>query len=272
MAPDTDPYAARDFPARRFQTAADHYLAGRPPYPPALIARLASLLAVAPTDRLLDLGCGPGHLALAFAPFAGEVIALDPEPAMLAIARSLTSRVQNIRVVPGGSRSLDQSLGRFRAVLIGRAFHWMDRADTLQKLDGLLEPDGAVLLFDDEHPKLPQNDWLRDYHAIVERFAEDDADRQRRKSDEFPSHVAVLLDSPFRHIETAGLIVANAVTSETLVERALSQSSTSRARLGQRAEPMIAEIRSATGAIAAVPRHEIIAWTAHIARRALPAI
>ena len=33
--------------------------------------------------RVLDLGCGPGTLAIPMAGFAGEVVAVDVEPEML---------------------------------------------------------------------------------------------------------------------------------------------------------------------------------------------
>jgi len=69
---------------RRFRSAAQYYLAGRPFYSSLLIRRVVGLNA---THRVLDLGCGPGQLAAAFGPFVGEVIALDPEPEMLEIAR-----------------------------------------------------------------------------------------------------------------------------------------------------------------------------------------
>jgi SAM-dependent methyltransferase len=238
-------HAAPDFADRRFQSAAAHYLAGRPAYPAALIARVAERLRLSQADRLLDLGCGPANLALAFAPYAGEILALDPEPAMLALAKSAVRNAAQVRVQPGCAADLSPHLGSFRAALIGRAFHWMDREDTLARLDQILDPHGAVVLFDDEHPKIPQNDWRRDYQAIIDRYAEDDEDRRRRKSDAYVPHMAILLESPFRRIETIGVIVREPVTADMLIARALSLSSTSQARLGTRTRSMLADLRAA---------------------------
>src|SRR5262245_4898832 len=70
----------------RFRTAAQYYLRGRPPYAAGLIRRVVQLCGLDATHRVLDLGCGPGQLALAFAPFVGQVVGIDPEPEMLRIA------------------------------------------------------------------------------------------------------------------------------------------------------------------------------------------
>ncbi|MEJ1976228.1 MAG: class I SAM-dependent methyltransferase [Acetobacteraceae bacterium] len=75
----------------RFRSAAAHYLTGRPAYAPALIARVALLCGLDGTGRLLDLGCGPGQLAAAFAAFVADVLAVDPEPEMLAVGASLAA-------------------------------------------------------------------------------------------------------------------------------------------------------------------------------------
>jgi SAM-dependent methyltransferase len=236
--------AAPDFAVRRFQSAAAHYSAGRAPYPAALIARTVELLRLDEHDRIMDLGCGPAQLALAFAPFCGEVLALDPEPAMLALAREAAQGVPNVRVVEGRSEDLGPQLGTFRAVTIGRAFHWMDRQETLRRFESLLSPDGAVVLFGDDRPRIPENGWVKDFDALLERYSSDDEDRRLRKSDGFVPHTSVLLDSPFNRLEQVSIIARHQVTLEGLIARALSRSSTSRARLGARADELIAEIHA----------------------------
>src|SRR5262245_29320373 len=108
----------------RFHTAARFYLQGRPPYAAALIRRVAQLCGVGPASRVLDLGCGPGSLALAFAPLVGQVVGIDPEPEMLRVAREDVARAGlRIDYREGSSRELGTDLGRFRLVVIGRAFH-----------------------------------------------------------------------------------------------------------------------------------------------------
>lgn len=257
-----------DFASRRFRSAAAHYLAGRAPYPGALIQRVAQVLGLGPGHRVLDLGCGPAQLAAAFAPLVGDVLALDPEPEMLALAGAQTAHLANVRVAEGRSEDLGPQLGRFRAVVIGRAFHWMDREETLRRLDGMIEPDGALVLFGDDRPAIPENGWVGAYQALLERWADDDPDRKLRRSDAFLPHLSILLRSAFRRLERSSVIWAHTLTTEDLIERALSQSVTSRAQLGDRTEAMLDELRSlAAGWCAAGPLVEVLASGALIARR-----
>src|SRR5882757_8222679 len=126
--------AAADFAVRRFQSAAAHYSAGRAPYPVALIARTAELLELGRHDRIMDLGCGPAQLAVAFAPVVGQVL-----------ARQAVHGAPNVEVIQASSEDLGPRLGSFHAVMIGRAFHWMVRQETLRRFESLLQPDGAEI-------------------------------------------------------------------------------------------------------------------------------
>ena len=48
----------------RFKAAAKHYLAGRPAYAQGLISRIVKELRLGAKDAVMDLGCGPGQLAM----------------------------------------------------------------------------------------------------------------------------------------------------------------------------------------------------------------
>jgi SAM-dependent methyltransferase len=237
--------APTPFQPRRFQSAAQHYLAGRPPYAERLIALVAERCRLRRTDRVLDLGCGPGQLAIAFAPLVRAVVAIDPEPEMRRIAaESAASAGVTIEVVAGSSYELGPQLGRFRLVTIGRAFHWMDRVDTLRRLAEIVEPDGAVALFGDDHPRLPDNRWRRDFRALIDRYAEGDTVRAHIKSPDWVPHEAILLDSPFAALERLTVIERRRTPVDSLLDRALSMSSTSPERLGPHAEDFVRELRA----------------------------
>lgn len=257
------------FDPHRFQSAAAHYRAGRPAYPPALLRRVAMATGLGDADRVLDLGCGPGPLAIGFAFFAGEVLAIDPEPRMLEQAAAAAQGLApNVVFRLGSSNDLDASLGRFRLAVMGRSFHWMDRRATLAALDTMIEPGGGVVLFGDEYPDVPENTWRAAWRDMRDRYLVDDELHQRRRQGSWLRHEAVLLESAFCRLEAISIIERRRRTAESLIEQALSQSSTSRGRIGARADAMIEELRALLGHVApGGSLVEVVRCNALIARR-----
>ena len=77
----------------RFASTVAYYESARPPYGSAFFAAVArQLLAFNGRQRLLDVGAGPGILAIGFAPYCREVMGVDPEPGMVEAARAAAAR------------------------------------------------------------------------------------------------------------------------------------------------------------------------------------
>ncbi|MFY4721509.1 class I SAM-dependent methyltransferase [Streptomyces sp. LaBMicrA B280] len=79
-----------------------------PGYTPELFERLRDLSSLDGTQRALDLGTGPGVLALPLSRTVREVVAVDPEPGMLDEVRKAGAEqgVANVQWVPGDSAQL----------------------------------------------------------------------------------------------------------------------------------------------------------------------
>ncbi len=261
------------FDPHRFRTAAAHYRLGRTPYPPGLIRRVAKNVGLRGAHRVLDLGCGPGQLAIGFGYFAGDVLGLDPEPEMLAAAaQAAQGLVPNVRFRAGSSYDLGPDLGRFRLVAMGRSFHWMDRAETLRRLDALVERGGAVALFGDTHPDLPENAWQKEWREIAERHAQADPARERRRAEGGFRHDAVLLASAFSRLERIAVIERHVRTAESFVARALSMSSITRGLDATQTENLAQDLRALAARVAPDGSVvEIVESTAVIARRPIGA-
>ena len=218
---------------------------------------------------MLDLGCGPGPLALAFASFVGDVIGIDPEPAMLRIARDEAARAGlRIEFRAGSSAELGADLGVLRLVVIGRTFHWMDRHATLARLEQIVEPEGAVALFSDDHPKVPDNDWTEIFQQLIDRYTAADPARAARRGPGWVGHEAVLLDSPFPRLERIAVIERRATPVDHLADRALSLSSVCVGLEAEQAEELTREIQRAMAGFATDGMvTEVVETEALIARR-----
>ena len=123
--------------------SAPYYARGRLPYPPELADALRSELGLDGTGRLLDVGCGPGSLALVLAPLFGEVVGIDADAAMVAEADRLG--ISNARFIRLRAEELPASLGTFRVATFAQSFHWMDRPRVAAAVRDLLEPGGALV-------------------------------------------------------------------------------------------------------------------------------
>jgi SAM-dependent methyltransferase len=211
---------------RRFREAAAYYARYRLAYPQRLIARVTALAGLEAGDAVLDLGCGTGFLAVAFAAGGMAVAAADPEPAMLEAAGE-AARKAGVRLDlrQGGSFELTEAMGPYRLVTMGRSFHWMDRAATLAILDRIVSPDGAIALFHDRHPDVEENLWFK-------LLCEDCTAHQRRVGRGKPGlrstgghrrYEPFLLASAFCEIETASVFLQQDLSTEDIVGRAFSQ-------------------------------------------------
>ena len=134
-----------------FRGASVYYERGRLPYAAGFVETLASALELDGGGRLLDVGCGPGIVALALAPHFAEVVGLDPDEDMLAEAGRQAERrgVANARWVAGRAEDLPAGLGRFRTVVFAQSFHWTDRDRVAATVLAMLEPGGALVHMSD---------------------------------------------------------------------------------------------------------------------------
>ena len=130
-----------------FLGTAPYYVPGRLPYAPGLPDALRAALALDGRGRLLDVGCGPGVLALSLAPHFATVVGVDPDAGMLAEAarRASEAGVDNAHLVQLRAEDLPARLGRFRAATFGQSFHWMERDRVAATIRTMLEPGGAFV-------------------------------------------------------------------------------------------------------------------------------
>ncbi len=107
------------------------------------VGDLIDLLGPQPGERILDLGCGTGHLSAKIAERGAEVIGLDGSASMIAQARQnypkLKFTLADARTFP-----FDEA---FDAVFSNAALHWIpDARSVITRISDCLKPGGRLVL------------------------------------------------------------------------------------------------------------------------------
>ncbi|WP_018353411.1 class I SAM-dependent methyltransferase [Longispora albida] len=158
-----------------FDGTADFYQRFRSGVPEELAAILDAAAAPGEPRRLLDLGTGTGLVVDAMAGRFDEIIAVDPDPRLLAVAEatarpamragtSLTftcATAEEFRPPAGWQADL---------VTICRAFHWMDQPAVLDVLSTCVAPDGAVAIAGDRSLWRSATPWKVAIREVVQDF------------------------------------------------------------------------------------------------------
>ncbi|HWJ75001.1 MAG TPA: class I SAM-dependent methyltransferase [Kaistia sp.] len=247
----------------RFATTAETYRRFREPYPAGFFALIADGLALDGHQALIDLGTGPGVLALGLRPYVGSILGVDPEANMLAAARSDAAAAGiELPLIAGRTEDLPDDIGTFDIITIGRALHWMDRAATLPVLERILAPGGAILICGTSPVKDARNPWFEAFEAVNLAYS------ARKTTGWKEVYENWFIDTPFAEGETIEHEFTQMITPEALFERLLTRSSTSPAVLGDRLESCRADVMSALAPyFPGGPRTETLKAKATVYRR-----
>ena len=176
----------RDQPAREFFARAQSPDANAMAYPNELPAYLSAMAPLITRRELaVDVGTGEGRLLDVLAPVFKQVIAIDREPAQLAVAkeRAKVRGYQNVQFLAGdlldpAVRAAVTVAGLADAVFASRVLHHAPRpADTVRRLTRLVRPGGTLVVLDyaphaDESMREQQADlWLGFAPEELGRFA-----------------------------------------------------------------------------------------------------
>ena len=127
-----------------FGEVADVYDRVRPSYPDALIDVVIDAGNVAPGDRLLEIGAGTGKATRAFLARGLAVTAIEPDPAMAAVARR---NCPDATVVESAFEDAGIDEGAFAVVAAAQAWHWVQPDVGPGKAADALRAGGVIALF-----------------------------------------------------------------------------------------------------------------------------
>ena len=124
--------------ASSFGTVAAAYAENRPDY-----ARAAVCWALegSPGRRVLDIGAGTGKLTATLVELGVEVVAVEPDTAMLS---ELRRALPSVRAQLGDAEHIPLMDGSVDAVLAGNALHWFEMSVAGPEIARVLAPGGVM--------------------------------------------------------------------------------------------------------------------------------
>ncbi|HEV2378085.1 MAG TPA: methyltransferase domain-containing protein [Streptosporangiaceae bacterium] len=206
-----------------FHGTVGFYRQYRPGIPKSVTDILDSAAHAGSPRRLLDVGTGTGLVVEALLDRFDDIIAIDNDADMLAAADAAL-RPQ----LPEGSKLLLRQVTaeeftppqgwHAELVTICRAFHWLDQATVLDRLDAQVSPDGAVAIFGDNSFWAATSAWKAAVRSVVQDFLGE----QRRAGDgTFQHHNRpysdIMRESPFNQVEELTVPVTRTWTADSVL-------------------------------------------------------
>ncbi len=117
----------------------------------AALQRLVRVVGDAPSHRVLDLACGPGIVAEAIAPHAGQIIGIDATYEMIRLARQQLEKghIVNGRLMVAAAERLPFERGTFDDVISRLTIHhFADPSVVLSEARRVLRSAGRLMIAD----------------------------------------------------------------------------------------------------------------------------
>jgi SAM-dependent methyltransferase len=225
----------------RFASTVEFYARYREPYPPKFFEKVAEQIDLRGHENLLDIGCGPGLLAIGFAPFVRSCTGLDPEPGMITAAKAAAAEAGVAISLIDGRIEEFTTTQTYNVIAIGRALHWLERTATLAVLQRILAPDsGRILICRASSVETEETPWVKPYRKVRSAWASGPSEKRYRLN---PGEW--FADSCFSAAGDISVTERHEVTIADLIGRALSRSNTSPEVVAGGQENFVAHISAA---------------------------
>ena len=141
-----------------FDQIANVYKVARPDYPEALIEDVVSYADLKQGDPILEVGCGTGQATKSFAKRGFPIVAMDPGPEMLRVARDDLAGFSNVELLETTFEAWPANRGAFRLIVAAQSWHWVSPEMRFQ---------APLLIVATTRPEF-RPDWsLRSHHSVI---------------------------------------------------------------------------------------------------------
>jgi SAM-dependent methyltransferase len=153
-----------------FGEDADRYDRCRPGYPDEMFDDLATLAAIGPRSRVLEIGCGTGQATLPLARRGCAIVAVELSGDLAAVAQRSLGGFPTTEVVVSAFEDWPLPDTGFDIVLSATAFHWIDPAIRTTKAADALHPDGTLAVISTHHIAGGTESFFAEAQHCYERF------------------------------------------------------------------------------------------------------
>ena len=234
------------FPKDLFAGTARYYADHRVPYPRDYLADLMEKVEPSRKGCLMDLGSGPGRVAIPLARFFREVRAVDQEPEMIEVGIQESARcgVTNVRWIVSRAEDVEASPDSFEMITIGEAFHRMDRPLVARRALEWLQPGHYLAIMGCNSVWKGKEDWqLRAVEVIARWMKPRRTDGMQASTRRSLSDVQVLREAGFVDIENFRFAVPHTWSLDSFIGYLYSTSVVSRRVLGEKVDDFEADLR-----------------------------
>ena len=219
--------------ALSFGSQAEVYEAVRPRYPRQAVEWILEPVAGSDPLRIADIGAGTGKLTRVLREVSDDVVAVDPDRAMLG---RLKDAVPDATALEGRGEAIPLPDSSRDAVVFGQSWHWTDDALASREVGRVLRDGGVLgLLWNIRDTSTP---WVHHYAGIL----------RGSDSEKMIENEGVRIEAPFAEVDQTAIAWSVPMTREALLNLARSRSHFITADERERAR-IIAEIEALSSSL-----------------------
>jgi len=151
--------------AESFGADAGRYDRARPTYPAAMVDQVLAGFESGTPTAVLDVGCGTGIASRLFTDRGCQVLGVEPDERMAALARA-----HGVTVEVGAFEAWEPAGRRFDLLISGQAWHWVDPEAGALRAAEVLRSGGRIALF--WNIGRPPDEVADEFEAVYRRRSE----------------------------------------------------------------------------------------------------